>query len=275
MTDASPIPETPVDAALVPAVEPAVEPAEMELPPVTVTSLDEYRLDPTPDKLNKVVNTLEPVIGYHLSVRNLAQSPQMRTQARVIAAKAVQSYDPASGAKLSSWVGTQMQRLNRLSRMSSSGFKLPDRVYTDAQNLRAAEAEFLAEHDRTPDVKELADAARMPVSRVATVRRSLRRSVPSATFGDSLPSGLTTEQDPMVDEAVDYVYQDSDKVDRAILEMKTGYGGKFDGGMDSTQIAQQLNIDPSQVSRRMARLTFRLLKQQDELHQAYGGQPTA
>ncbi len=237
------------------------------------SAFDAYRAAPAPETLDKVVRTLDPVIGYHLAVRNLGQSPQLRARARVIAANAVRTYDPASGAKLASWVGTQMQRLNRMGRMSGSGLKVPDRIYTDAQSLRAAEAGFLAEHDRVPDLLELSDAARMPAARVTAVRRSLRRSVPSMTFGDTLPSGLTEDEDPDVDEAVAYVYQDSDKIDRKILEMKTGYGGAYEGGSDSTQIAKHLNIDPSQVSRRLNKITLRILKQQDELQQAYGGTP--
>jgi DNA-directed RNA polymerase specialized sigma subunit len=228
-----------------------------------------YQAEPTPARLNVVVDKLSPTISHALAVRNLGGDPTMETHARVVAARAIKSYDPNSGAALPTWVSTQMQRLNRDSRMSTSGFKLPDRIYTDAMALKRAEQEFLAEHDREPDALELSDRLAMPVSRITAVRQSLRKVAPAGAFGGELPSGLQDAEDPQIDEALDYVYHDSDQIDRQLLEMRTGYGGKYEP-MEGLAIATRLNIHPSDVSRRTKRLALRITKLQQDLAQAYG-----
>ena len=63
-----------------------------------------------------------------------------------------------------------------------------------------------------------------------------------------------------LDEATNYVYHDSDHVDRKLLELKTGYGRKSENfiPMKAKDIAAKLNISPSQVSRRSLRLSKKI-----------------
>jgi len=249
-------------------------PDQEQEPDVPVRELDrlygQYQQDPSPQNLNLVVKQLSPTIEYNLAARQI-QNPALRTRARVIAAEAVQKYDPAGGAALPSWVSQQLQRLNREARQSTSGYRLPDRIYTDAMTIRRAEQEFLAKHDREPDADELADLTNLTPARLTSVRSQLRRVVGAGAFDpDTLRSGLRDQQDPTIDEALDYVYHDSDRTDKQILEMLTGYGGKYEPTRPG-QIAKQMRIDPSHVSRRTSRLVLRIEKLRKDIEREYGG----
>jgi hypothetical protein len=63
---------------------------------------------------------------------------------------------------------------------------------------------------------------------------------------------------------MDYIYDESDKVDRQIMEMKTGYGGKYEP-MAPVDIARSLKLPPSQLSRRSARMAYKLQKYEQAL----------
>lgn len=227
------------------------------------TAYQSYLAAPGPDSLGHVVKHLAPTISYALSNAGADKDPYIKTRARVIAGKAVQTFNPAYGASLPTWTTQQLQQLHRIRRQSQSSVKIPDKILLDNSTIRRAELTFADKFGREPDLEELADHSKLPVSRIQHVRRSLRRVVSSSAFGDQgLP--MQDTEDPLLDEASSYVYKDADRIDRRILEMKTGYGGKYEP-MDALTIAQKLGLHPSMLSRRSARLGLKIQETRDAL----------
>ena len=101
------------------------------------------------------------------------------------------------------------------------------------------------------DTKELADYAHIDPKRIGKVRRLTR----AASSGANSIVDPAQEQD-YLSEAMDYVYDESDKTDRQIIEMLTGYGGK--PVMNKMQIAAVLRLDPAQVTRRSQKISNRV-----------------
>jgi len=222
-----------------------------------------YLAAPGPDTLGHVVHHLGPAISYALSNAGADKDPYIKTRARVIAGKAVQTFNPQYGASLPTWTTQQLQQLHRIRRQSQSTVKIPDRIMLDNSTIRRAELSFADKFGREPELEELADHAKLPVSRIQHVRRSLRKVVSSSAFGDQgLPMQET--EDPYLDEAASYVYADADRIDRKIIEMKTGYGGKHEP-MDAITIAQKLGLHPSMLSRRSAKLGIKIQQTRDAL----------
>lgn len=220
-----------------------------------------WQADPSPKNLGAVVTSLEPAINYALSASNSAGDPLVRTKARNLAAGAVRSYDPAMGAALHTWVGSQLLPLRRFRREVNQPVKIPERIQLDAWALKQAEDEFVEKHDREPDVQELSDFAKMPVRRIEKVRKSFRRMPTQDALGEG---GISQSSTDFITEAVDYVYRDADGLDRQILEMKTGYGGKYEP-MSPRDIAIKLQLTPSQLSRRSAGLTMQIQEVEEAL----------
>jgi len=208
---------------------------------------------PTAENLHAVVHALKPVTDYALSSLRAGDDPVLRSKARVLTAKAVQSYDPSYGASLSTWTSNQMMPLRRMRRQAQAVAKVPDRIQLDAYTLMKAEKNFIDQHDRDPDVGELSDYAKMPVRRITKVRQSFRKMPSQAAMGD----GVSEEAVDHSAEALDYIYHDADGVDRQILERKLGYGGKYEA-QQPRDIGVALGLTPSQLSRRSAGLALRL-----------------
>lgn len=208
---------------------------------------EEWRADPTPDRLNRVVRELDPVINYKVSGLSNA-GPGTKHQARLFAAQAIPKYDPAGGTKLRTFVQSHLKSLNRYNREHGTPVKVPERAQLDAWHLEQRRREFVDAHGQEPDVTELADISGMPPERIARIRRATRMS-----GADSQQFAAAEAETPdHMDEAMEYVYHDSDRIDRLILEMTTGYGGRQP--MPKNEVARALGVSPSQVTRRAERL---------------------
>lgn len=233
---------------------------------VTASPYDTWVSDPTPENLGAAVKDLDPVIRNVLHSIGGSGDPYLYSQARTLTAKAVMSYDPQYGAGLKTWTTRQLQPLRRTKRLSQSAIKIPESIQLDAWQIKKTEQSFMDEHGREPDMDELADAAGLSVKRIQKVQRQFMSTPADAVVtGDgSEDSGGLGQVGSATDfgaEAMDYVYKESDYLDRKILEYKMGYNGK--PPLSGNEVAAKLKLTPVQVSRRSAKLG---LKIQDYQH---------
>lgn len=221
-----------------------------------------YIAAPTPENLTAVVEHLNPVINYNLSSINAGGNNLIRSKARLFTADAIKKYDPAFGASLNTWVSGQLMQLKRYNRQVNQPVAVADRVQVDAGALHRAEQDFMDKYDREPDLEELADHAKIPIKRIEKIRRSFRAMPSQSAIGE----GYTQTETDFGNEALSYVYKDSDKVDRKIIEMKTGYGGRYEE-MEPKDIAVLLGLTPSQLTRRSAKLSLKVQEIEQALQQ--------
>lgn len=221
-----------------------------------------WQADPTPDNLGAVVKSMDNTIGYKLSSMGLTDNPQMRHQARLFAADAIKKFDPSSGASLNTWTQTQLQSLQRYRRENQGPVKVPDRAAIDAWAIERAQRELEGETGMEPDVKQLADRSGLSVKRIANVRKITRPVAASAQMYDE-----GTQLPDFLGEALEYVYDQSDIVDRKIIEHTTGYGGAE--MLSKKDIAVRLGISPSQVTRRADRLGAKVQEMDQSIEEAY------
>ena len=213
---------------------------------------DQYSQEPTSDNLNKVVSALEPTISYNLASMGAGDSPAMKAKAKVLTSKAIKTYDPSAGTGLPTWVSLQLMPLRRTRRQMQTVVKIPERIQQDAFGLAQHEQEFIDQHGREPSTIELADRSHLSMKRIEHIRKSVRKTPSESAFEGNMPGSEADHSN----EALDYLYHDADHLDRRILELKTGYGGVTP--MEPKDVAIKLNLTPSQLSRRSARLTFRI-----------------
>lgn len=235
--------------------EEAIDLSEEELPK-DMTPYELYKLNPTKQNLVSVTRQLRPTIDSVIASMGDAGNPHLRSRANVIAAKAIKSYNPDSGASLPTWVSSQLRQLSRDARKSNNVLSIPEGVQLDSYALYRAEREFMEEHDREPTLKELADITHLSQKRIAHIRKKVKAVVADgATVGEDgteLAQGSETDHSQ---EAMDYIYNDSDTTDQKLLEYLLGYGGETP--LDNKTIQQKLKLTPVQLTRRKARLAMR------------------
>lgn len=222
-------------------------------------------MDLDEDQLAAEVDKLNPTINHVLTSIGAGGDRQLKARARVMAAKAVRTFDPSQGAQLHTWVSRQLMPLRRMKRKSDTAAHVPEGIQLDAMTLMRAEQDFIDRHDREPDLIELADHSKLPVRRIEAIRKSFR-PIPSesAFLSEAQDLGLPgTPTGSYSDEAMDYVYRDADYIDRKILEMKTGYGGGE--AIPPAEVARRLNLTPTQLSRRSAKLALQIQEIEEAL----------
>ena len=221
------------------------------------TPYDLWKMAPTKDRLYEVTKSLKPTINSVLASMGASGNPDLASKARVIAAKAVQTYDPNAGVSLATWTSQQLRQLTRDKRKSDSVLSIPEGVMLDAYALYKAETEFEDENGREPTVTELSDLAHMSPKRIETVRKKFRR-VGSDTSEDpeSMTGGVEGYQTDFSKDALEYVYNSGDLLDKKLLEYTTGYGGTQP--LDNKQIMEKLKLTPVQLTRRKASLSLRI-----------------
>jgi len=219
---------------------------------------DRWKQDPSPGNLKVAVDSLSPTIDNVLRSIGAAGDPYLKTKARVLASGAVKSYDPQYGANMHTWVSRQLLPLRRMKRRNQSVVDIPESIQLDAFKLMKAENKFLDENDREPDLIELSDITNLPKKRIEKVR-ALQMPTPAegAYVDDSGAAvGLPGGNSDYLSEAMDYVYHDLDYTDRKIMEYKSGYGGSRI--LPSIEIAKRLKLTPSQLTRRSAKLGYKV-----------------
>lgn len=223
-----------------------------------------YTVDPSPANMTKVMGALQPAVNQSLAQIGESGNPMLQEKARMFAVKAVKTYDPAYGATLHTWTRNQLRQLTRAKREMNSPMKVPDRTQLDAFHLRNKELEFVEKHGREPDLAELADASHLPIKRIEKVRRQFMKVPGQGAISDDTVKQYQTDYTP---ETMDYVYEESDHVDRKLMEHRLGYGGAEI--LPNNVLAKRLNLRPDVLSKRWGKINHKLNEVYESLSNIY------
>lgn len=241
----------------------------------------EWRLSPSTQNLRKVITALNPTINYALASYQGKDDPFIETQAKILAAKAVKTYDPSYNVTLPTYLTSKMRKLTRIVRESRSPIKIPERTIYDIAALKEAEADLLEKNGgREPDVQQLADYMGVPIDKIEKIRNKMVKQLSESSYftnsinseesdaPDSLDSLKNDQnQSAYLKEALNYAYNSSDYREKKILEWTCGYGGAKI--LTPKQIADKLGISESQVSRLTAKLALKVSKNLNALEGVY------
>lgn len=220
-------------------------------------SYQTWRSNQSPENLKLVVDELDPVISKGVYDYTGSDSPILKGRGRVLAAKAVSSYDPDRGADLSTHVYRQLQELQRTAPRISQPVSYSQAHRLDQARVYAKQQELQNDLGRPPSDEELGHATGLPPKRLAKILRTSRPRVPVSamdpTMGDGeedenddsgVPSTERTDEDEWMD-AVYYSLNDRDKV---IMQYRAGYNGA--PVKSNAEIAQIMGTSPAAVSQR-------------------------
>jgi len=226
------------------------------------TAYQAWQADPRPETLNQVVTHLKPTIEYAVASVGAAKNPVVQAKARLVAAEAVEKFDPTnvSKASLPTFVASQLRQVSRLSRESAFPIKVPERMQMDLYRVSRERSRLTESMGREPDMLELSDALRMPMKRLQKVFKAQVAMPTESAYGEVEQEGPDHDQ-----EALEYVMHGSDHTDRRVLELKLGLGDQ--PPMPPHQIAKVLNLTPTQLSRRSMRLAARINSIRESLGQ--------
>ena len=200
--------------------------------------------------MGNILKELEPTLVTE-SMR-YGGGPVIKSKAKVLALRAIQNYDPNSGAKLRSWVVTNMQPLARY-RQGLAPVRMPEAASSRAAELNRMHKEFKDEFDRDPTHEELADKSGVNVKRVKDLMERSRATISESALtagmdADMLSGGLPAihSEGTSMSDVGEEVYKGLDARSKAIYDFSTGLHGKTT--LQKTEIAKRLGVSPAFVS---------------------------
>lgn len=220
------------------------------------TPYGKWQAEQTPENLYACVNSLKPTIDSVLATNGVTGNPQLAAQARVMAAKAIKSYDPSQGASLATWVTSQLRALSRSIRQTDNIAGVPDKMILDSYAIYRAERELEDELGKEPTIQEIADRAHMSVKRITDINRKTRAVSHESAFTEGANTYMQGNETDFSQDAMDYVYNDSDRIDQKLMEYVLGYGGKKE--LSNKEIMDKLQLTPVQLTRRKQRIADRM-----------------
>lgn len=219
----------------------------------------EWSANRTPDNMKALLDQLNPTINSEIQ-RFSGPKPLLKSRARALAVKAVRSYDPTSGARLRSWVVTQLQPLSRYTN-SLKPVYAPEDASRKAWAIAQAKERFVDETGRDPTDEELADEVGISVARLRKVRKMVPAVVherqQEAGDDDAVPDVAVYQSNPVRD-ATEAVYGGLGDRDRKIFDMRTGSHGS--AVAQGSAIARELGVSPALVTQRGNEIARQILE---------------
>lgn len=229
------------------------------------TLYSQWQQNQTPEMNTQILSSVQPVIDNALtSYAGTGHSPAMRSRAKLMALKALGTYDPNKG-NVRTHLLSQLQSLRRAAAKEQNIISIPEQVGLDFQHLTNAENDLRDQYGRDPTNDELADYTNLSARRINKIRKfnqplaegTVSRIVDEDSSGGDVASDVPGHRNAM-DAWMNFVYDDLGPTDKLIMDMTLGRNGRR---KTSTQeIAQRLRLTPGAISQRAAKIQAMLDK---------------
>jgi DNA-directed RNA polymerase specialized sigma subunit len=215
---------------------------------------DRWRTYKSPKDANTLYTMLKPTITGAIKSYG-GGDYRLTVPAYRLAYDAIQTYDKTKGTDIKTHVHNHLKRLNRISAARSNIVHIPEGVAKDYNVVSKAIANFNDEYGRDPNDDELADITHISKKRLDKIlSRTTNISGSEAVTeegGDRVTHSGISE-----DTYIDYLYSSSDNIDKKIIELTSGKGGKRI--YSNIEVARRLRMTPAAVSQRMNKLRERM-----------------
>lgn len=211
---------------------------------------DRWVVDQTPENMSGVLDSLMPTINSEI-LRYVGPKSHLRSRAKAIAVKAVKTFNPMSGAKLQSWVTTNLKQLARYGQ-GLRDVKAPELAIRRAAEIDRVSKQLSDDLGREPTLIELSDEIGISPKKIQKIRHQVKASVNSGSLdtetsedAQTAPGVYTPSALPFATEAV---YMSLDPRDRFIFDSRTGSHGT--SALSNKDIARRLGVSAPSISQR-------------------------
>lgn len=213
----------------------------------------------TPEMNTQILEAIQPVIDTAVqSYVGPNANQTARTQAKLMALRALETYDPTKG-NVRTHLLSQMQSLRRYAAQQQNIIDIPEQVGLDYQSLSEAENALRDKLGRAPTDDELADETGLSKRRIKKIRSFNQPVSEGMTHNETEDGGsdgtvasTIPGTDHGLDAWLDFVYDDLSSTDKLIMDMTLGRNGRKQASVQ--EIAKELNISPSAVSQRASKI---------------------
>ncbi len=217
-----------------------------------------WKKSQSPVDLEKLLQQLDPLIQAQVNQRSgtLAR-PLLQAQAKALAVKAIKSYKPTFGAKISTHVTNQLQKLSRVNYAHQNALRIPEHSMVQYNTFNIALEDFKTEFGRDPSSEELADTLKWSPKKVEQFRVNFGRKEHLESTESAQGTYVPYAHDPRID----YAYHSMSQRQQAIFEHTTGYQNA--SKLSNSNIMKKLSITQGVLSYEKNKIK-KLLKESQE-----------
>jgi len=206
------------------------------------------------DNLTPLMSSMNPVIQKEVSrwATGNVSRPVLNIEAKKIALKAFDSYDPNS-TQLNTHLTNQLKGLSRIVYTHSNAARMPEHQTLKVGSYLNAKNELEEDLGREPTAQELSASLKWSMKEVDRFRNELRSGLSTSK---PTPPGFETYNP---DEAfIDFVYNDLHDQDKLVFEHTTGYGGNKI--LSAKTLMSKTGMTQGQISHSKRRITKMVLE---------------
>jgi RNA polymerase primary sigma factor len=180
-----------------------------------------------PVHLNALVKSVDPFLQSYVNKFSTSPLPRaaMESQARILAIKAIETYNPNRGAALNTHMGHELRHLNRYVLEYQNIGRIPENRGMAISKFKNIRAHLIDELGREPTVLELADRLQWSVSEVERMQQELRQDLTVAQGKEEAFFDTNFNETDVTQDIVQFVYYQSSPIEQKILEYWFGLGG--------------------------------------------------
>lgn len=216
-------------------MDPAVKQRDMEL-------WRTWKASKAVPHLEDLMANMHPVIRKEVSRwTNIVPELVVDAEAKRLALKAFQTFDPKKGVQLSTHLVNQLQPLSRLAYARQSSLSIPEHQRLTYNRFVKAKADLEDQLGRPPTIDHLADHLGLPVPKLQQLVANVERR-------ELLESGEGPAFQRKKDDAelVELAYHDMTGLQRQIFDFRTGSHGQPE--LKNPDITKRLGITQGQLS---------------------------
>ena len=205
-----------------------------------------------------VVNGFDGLINTSIGQQKNINRSLIKGRAKLLTIDAIKTFDPSSGANLSTHVYNYLRPINRESKDMVEVAPM-SRHYTDeSAKMINAITSFAENNGREPDDSEIRDILGISQKRLEKLNKIVKYEIPESQIVGGMEDQDTDEQSNKLNLWTDYVYHDLGTKDKQILDLKLGRGGHPE--MSNEEVALKLHSSPSEISNRSAYIAGKILE---------------
>jgi RNA polymerase primary sigma factor len=196
---------------------------------------------------NQLLTSLDPFLQFNVNRFSSAPLPRpaIESQARLLALKAFETYNPKMGTQLNTHVGHELKHLQRYVLEYQNVGKIPENRGIAISKFKNIKSNLTEDLDREPTVLELSDALDWSPHEVERMQSELRADL---NVSQGKEEAFFDSQFNMTDQArdvVEYVYWSSPPKEQKIMEYWFGIGGNPKHTLEET--AKKLRMTPDEI----------------------------
>ncbi len=193
----------------------------------------------SPMDLQGLIRQLNPLIQAEVNRRAGSLSRDtLESQAKKLAVRAIEKFDPNRGVKLSTHVTGQLAKLSRMNYAHQKAARIPDHAAMQYPTVMMAREEFATDYGRDPSNEELADQLKWSLKKVEQFNARLR---PELLESSDTPSDLFVPH--FHDPSISYAYYTMSPRQQRIFDMSVG-----ESKVSNTAIMKKLDITQGALS---------------------------